>query len=177
MEDKYKHMIKRTMEHIHAVQKNAVVLVTEYSDELGLSLEGATDLMFQALVHDTSKFDQMQFGPYADFTWAKKNGQDLTEAQQDAFDNAVQHHYIDEYHHPESMDAGFFQDRADWIECACDLQAMSQEFGEDSARGYFEDTWIPKSKDLFEDKGLFDEVCEVIRKCIDCFEDFYKVKA
>lgn len=147
MNDKELYYFNRTLEHIHRVHKNALYLVTNHAQELGLSVDHCREFMEQVLSHDISKFSSKQFRPYVDFSWAKKEDEELTEDEQEAFDQAWYDHYNSENHHPEKV-RGVFSS-LEILEVVCDLQSMADEFGEGSCREFFEDNWVPKHKEKF----------------------------
>ena len=170
MDEKTKYYYDRTINHIHLVHQRAVHLITRCSDilmrELDLDEEDLRTLMLTILKHDSSKFSRAQYQSYIDFSWAKFNEDELSLEEQQAFEEAWEDHYLSEGHHPEG-DCMF--DTLSFIEMACDLMAMSEEFGEASCRGYFEKTWVPKYKKAkWKD---IDEAIRVINICIDCFEE------
>lgn len=86
-------------------------------------------------------------------------------------DAAFENHYMNENHHPEIF--LYEKDRKGrWalpniLECACDLQAMAQEFGEGSFEIYFRDVWLEKQTPRFVNDAY---VKEVMLAALACFK-------
>lgn len=170
---KYENYFNRTFNHIQLVQKNALILITDYSEELGLSQEDCRRFAYNVSKHDCSKFNKIQFDAYVNFSWAKKNKKQLSEKEQNDFDIAWRDHYLSERHHPErqSLNSNFMT-AIDLLELMCDLQAMADEFGEGSCRNYFESVWIKKQECNFNyNLADWPEIQKHLRKVISCFED------
>lgn len=171
----------RTVEHIHRVHKNMLTLTLKYRDRLELSEEDCRRLMHNVFNHDRSKFSTEQFQAYVELTeyyrQRKKLGNsdyDYPDGWRDKVDQAVEHHYSVENHHPEMFKPGDLGkwDRDNAIECVCDLQAMSQEFNEGSCRGYWEKVWLPKyrKKSGFYDDYNWAQIEGWMEQTIQCFE-------
>lgn len=168
--------INRTVEHIHRVQKNMATLVTVFQTKLFLSDEDVRALMHQVMMHDNSKFCTSQYGPYIHLTeyyhqrrvLGNKEYQYPSDEIKHDVDIAVLHHYASENHHAEGETK--YWNKLNALECACDLQAMAQELGEGSARGFFKNVWIGKSKNLFESEQMFCSMAFWIEQAIECFE-------
>ena len=155
MQEKEKYYFTRTLEHIHRVHNNMLYLITECHKELDLTTDHRRMLMAQVLPHDISKFNSKQFQPYIDFSWSKKTGTKLDVKTQTKFDIAWKDHYTIENHHPEKDDNDTVY-VPHIIEIACDLQAMSQEFGEGTYKKYLEETWLNENKQYFlEDDFIY----------------------
>jgi hypothetical protein len=138
---------KRTVEHIHRVQMNMLTVVTKFDRELSLSDEQRRILMYRVMIHDQSKFSDIQTGPYIELTeyhnqrkvLGNKDYDYPTPEIKNKVEVAVRHHYQCENHHPERMKGLVMKmDSLEVIEVVCDLQAMAQEFNEGSCAGYFE---------------------------------------
>jgi len=165
----------RTLEHIHRVQKNMLTLVTKYAGELGLNDETRRQLMHNVIQHDISKFSHNQYVPYVELTEYYRQRKVLgnktyeyPEGFRERVNVAIQHHYAVENHHPEGT--GRRWDIFNALECACDLQAMAQEFSEGTCRKYFEDVWLPNQRANFPYTEHFFQVKEWIDSAIRCFE-------
>ncbi len=171
MNKKEKYFYRRTMEHIHRVQKNALYLVTECWEALGLREDVKRVFIENVMDHDSTKFSVSQFGPYVEFTWCKKEGIEMSEDLRLAFGCAWSDHKFFEDHHPK---IGKFFVQTNIVEMACDLQAMAQERGDPSAREYFENVWQRKQKDNFGSEEAFGDAVELMSKCFDCFERMVK---
>lgn len=165
LSDKEIFYFKRTLAHIQRVQKNAFYLIENHSEQLRLTLEDCRLLAINVLIHDRTKFSEIQFQPYIEFTWQKKQGLDgdLGVAWVD--------HYTKENHHPQRMKGlAIKMSDLEVIEMACDLQAMAQEFGEGSCRKYFETKWKNDNNDCFYDDFNWLEVTVLMDKVISIFE-------
>lgn len=166
MEEREVHYFKRTIKHIQRVQDAALYLITECADDLSLTMNECRVLANNVTHHDSSKFSLVQFQPYVDFTWymlKKVPGAQLSE-------DVWEHHYEVENHHPERLGGNERTiPKYEVIEMACDLQAMAEEFGGTSGRGYFEEKWTPKQAPRFGDKWFF--VHTIMETCFDCFEE------
>lgn len=183
MNDKLNRYFNRTIEHIHRVHKNMLLLVTEYSSEMELSEDQSRQAMENILRHDVSKFSVVQFRPYVELTEFYHQRRVLNETYEyppgvkAEVDKAVQHHYENENHHPERFGNGIGKyDKLEAIETACDLQAMAQEFNEGSCRKYFEKVWKPKQSKYFYDDFNWVEVTHWMNVAITCFEARAKIK-
>lgn len=171
--ERLNYYIIRTFEHIHRVQRNAICLVTRYAKELELTPDEIREFMYNVAKHDASKFNETQFLPYIELTEYYRQRKNLgnkdyqyPEGVEEQVSLAVNDHYERENHHPEKF--------TNWgklnaLECACDLQAMAQEFGEGSARKYFEDVWVKKQVVRFT-ASAWPRVTGDILKVIECFE-------
>lgn len=180
MDKKTEFYLKRTMSHIKRVHHWAMVLVMdpEFRKAIDLSELDMYIFLQTVLVHDTSKFDISIAKPYVDFTWMmneKKEGRtpEWTDEQQYKFDKAWNNHWNNETHHPELSKAykesGHWRmENTDIMDCACDLQAMAQEFG-GTAREFYESKWSGKHRDAFTEEEWV-EVEKIMLACFDCFE-------
>ncbi len=169
MNEKEHFFYKRTMAHIHRVQNNALYLVTECWDKLRLQDFRKQRLIWRVMAHDQSKFSPQQFDTYVEFTWAKKEGIELDFIAAHFFKQAWANHQREERRHHPYVDGfvGPTYALTDFVEMACDLQAMSQERG-DSAREYFENVWQGEKREALGDD--FGDAIELMGKCFDCFE-------
>lgn len=183
MDAKVAHYFTRTVEHIHRVQLNALALVL--SDHaralLRLNDESCRELMHQVMLHDRSKFSVDQFDGYVELTEYFRQrktlgnvGYEYPEGARELADAAWANHWDVENHHPDRVAKDSLQK---WtvlqaIECACDLQAMAQEFNEGSGRGFWEKVWKPKHKNSFyDDYNWFVEVVQTMDRVFSCFEE------
>lgn len=154
------HFLKRTMAHIHRVQNNMIVICTELRHELNLSDSDIRELFLSVLVHDRSKFSITQFRSYVWITEyyrrirEKESVDDLSELIKELFGKAVEEHYEQENHHPQKLKSGQKWELTNVLECACDLQAMSQEFGERSYLYFYMNKWLPENEKYFQSDNL-----------------------
>jgi len=162
--------LERTVRHIRFVQDNMLFLITKYSKELNLSIKDRQILMHNAMKHDASKFNNVQYRGYIAITEYYKNNATgtWTTEMQEAWIN----HYKAENHHPIRLksDKKFIFDTYCQIECCCDLQAMSQEKGEQSCLDYFDNKWIADNKQYL-DMQIQDtqEIINYMHKVIQLF--------
>lgn len=184
MDNKKEHYFIRTFKHIERVRENALYLIVNHRRELGLTDYDCRRLALNVLKHDASKFSDEQFQPYVDFTWCKHTGGVLSKEQVAAFEKACQNHYEVENHHPEggirrpSKD-GLLGQRLNFsyievIECACDLQAMADEFGERTYLEYFTNQWSPLKKQYFPNR---EDDWESNKKILLIVEKFFAMRA
>jgi hypothetical protein len=185
---KYVRFIYRTVKHIHRVQKNMVTLITKYDEDLGLTEEDCTELIRAVMKHDLSKFSPEQMNAYielTDYYYRKKelgvkDHQYPNQEVKDRVNLAVIRHYAEENHHPNRLSmTSIHTEYKGWtklhsIECACDLQAMAQEFNEGSFRKYFFEKWQKDNSVFFPDDYRWSQVCSEIEKCLFCFEEEIK---
>lgn len=170
--DKHKiNYIKRTLKHIRRVQDNALYLIENHSETLDLDGYDCDVLLQNILVHDSSKWSVEELEPYIN-KFNRKIDDGL-------FEKAWEHHYLTENHH---INRGKVFNKLEMIEVICDLQAMSQEFNEDSCDRYFHDKWMVELKDwctqndtteftlYFIHKSTFDLFMEYMQKIINCFK-------
>lgn len=177
--NKLDYYINRTIEHIQRVQNNMVLLTTKYRKTLDLSQEDTRKLILIALRHDQSKFHQKQFIPYIELTEYYRQRKTLnnkdykypTEEIKQEVDQAVNHHYKVELHHPEGYVGDDIQlfTIFNALDTVCDLQAMAQEFNEGTCRNFYETVWKPKHRDKFE-KLQWEGITSIMDKAIQCFE-------
>lgn len=174
---------QRTVTHIHRVQKNMLLLVTQYADILYLTGEDCRICMHNVMNHDRSKFSKIQFIPYVELTEFYRQRKVLMNKNYEypngvkaQVDEAVLDHYEQENHHPDkflrddgSIWAGSFN-KYEILETACDLQAMAQEFDEGSCRKFFEKVWKKKHMKHFSDDCNWKEVMVWMKEAISCFE-------
>lgn len=173
--------LKRTVEHIHRVQKNAVILCTQFADDLSLSREEIRLFMHNVMIHDRSKFSNEQFEAYIQLTKyynERRNGNPNYQypyGVEDKVNAAITHHYNNENHHPEIANGGTLKwGKLNVLEAACDLQAMAQEFSEGTCRKYYEEVWKKKQSKNFYDDYNWIEITIYMNKAIECFESFNK---
>lgn len=182
--DDYTRYITRTVDHIHRVQKNMVVVTTEFREKLKLTREECRFLMFQVMNHDRSKFDTIQFIPYIELTkfhherkvLGNKDYKYPSEAIEYDAERAIEDHYCKENHHPERMNKRNHRcyDNFDAIETVCDLQAMAEEFNEGTCRKFFEEVWKPKQKKNFRTEINWEATIYTMDEVIKCFESKLK---
>ena len=177
------HYIDRTFRHIHFVQKRAVSLANYcISSQNGLFDREREIFSFLHAVsaHDHSKFSPEQWPIYCIMSYKRNiTGEDLTEDEKIEFEKAFRDHYFREYHHPEmttNNERSYYWGKTSALHCACDLQAMADEFGEGSARKYFNNIWWPKYGEIVTKKsietdnmGRFD-VKSLMEKCFEIWE-------
>ena len=144
----YEHYFNRTFKHIQLVRNNILFLITNKKNDLELSKKGCQLLSVNAMKHDASKFNDVQFEPYVDFSWKMKKTKNYKESTSPGFEAAWKNHYTIENHHFQS---GKYLEKIELIEVACDLFAMSQEL-KNSAMEYFKNTWCKSHNDFFINK-------------------------
>lgn len=187
MDERTEHYFKRTVEHIHRVQRNALTLVShfEYRQLLGLNDENCRELMHRVMLHDRSKFSVEQFDGYVELTEYFRQRKTLSnatyeypEGARELADIAWEDHLNVENHHPERVKYDTLQkwDELQAIECACDLQAMAQEYDEGSGRGFWRKIWVPKQHTLnsFYDDFNWATVETMMDRAFQCFEEELK---
>lgn len=168
----------RTLAHIHRVQSNMVLLVTQFAERFELTEDQCRKAVHNVLAHDRSKFSPEQFEPYIELTELYRQRKLLKNTEYGYQDGvaekvhaAVKAHYLAENHHPEKFEGTIGKwDVLEALEAACDLQAMAQEFDEGSARGYFEKHWRPDHLQYFYDDYNWACVEGWMRTAFDCFE-------
>ena len=169
-EEKVVFFIKRTISHIHAVQKNAEFLIVNFADFLQLDKEECRRFLWNVMMHDQSKFSAPQFDAYVELTdfFRKKEYNKTHEYPSEKIRNdvnlAIQNHYEVENHHPEKYKGlwGKFE-KIEAYEMACDLQARATELGQKNCREYYEKTWLKKHMyDVPDDANW-----EVVKGCMD----------
>lgn len=183
MDEKHEHYFRRTVEHIHRVQKNALTLVNnfEFRKAVDFNDEDCRELMHRVMAHDRSKFSPEQFDGYVELTEYFRQrktlghpGYEYPEGARELADMAWEDHLKVENHHPERVKHDSLQkwDVYQAIECACDLQAMAQEYNEGSGRGFYEKVWKPKQTKLnsFYDDFNWLVVTTTMERAFDCFE-------
>lgn len=171
-------MITRTVEHIHRVQNNMVLLTTKFRRSLDLSVEDCRQLMFNVMKHDQSKFSEAQFLAYIELTEYYHQRKVLgnwdyryTSETQEKVNQAIADHYKSENHHPEIFMGTIGKwSKFEAIETVCDLQAMAQEFDEGTCRNYYEQTWKKKQSQFFYDDLNWVQVTYWMHQAIECFE-------
>jgi len=122
--------LERTKKHIDRVKGNCTKLS-----------EAVLGIQARAAIHDESKYGPEEYIPYIWLTWyykEKESGWDYpNEEIRELTNQAWKHHETSNEHHP-----GYHSDVKDMMsvdlaEMACDLSAMSQEFGGDP-KEYFD---------------------------------------
>lgn len=177
--EKVRRYYERTLAHIHRVQNNMFTLLVNYRIDLGLTDEDCRRLAEQVLLHDRSKFNEIQYKPYIELTeyyhqrkaLGNKDYEYPSEEMKAKVNEAVENHYACENHHVEryGKNVACLSD-GELIEVVCDLQAMAQEFNEGSCRGFFENVWAPKYE-LKKDSRIYGLMDHIIR----CFEHEMKI--
>lgn len=182
-QDQYRRYYDRTLEHIHRVQKNAVYIVNNYAGMFDLSPEDCRKFIYQVMLHDRSKFGEVQFKPYVhltDYYYRKKFNKDHKYPSPEIeveVAAAVLDHYDVENHHPEKFRNGIGKwDKFQALECACDLQAMADEFNEGTFEKYFTQVWKPKQMQHFYDDYNWFEVLGYLDMALLCFKNRAGVK-
>jgi len=179
--DELSHYVTRTFDHISRVQKRAVMLADHYVKRCDTGLFESTRQMFAFLqgvaTHDQSKFSPEQWPIYCIMSYKRNvTGEPLTDEENAEFEKSFRNHYLRESHHPEATtkaNPSFYWGKQAAIHCACDLQAMADEFGEGSARKYFNDVWWPEYCDIvtMPSKLKLFNVRELMEKCFSVWED------
>lgn len=169
----------RTTEHIHRVQKNMLELVTTHRIVLGLTDGDCRKLMHNVFNHDRSKFSPEQFEPYVELTEYFYQRKTLGNKEYDypigcreKVNEAIDHHYKNENHHPEIFEVGSLGkwDKFEAYETVCDLHAMAQEFNEGSCRNYWLEVWRKKHFVRFYDDYNWSQIEAWMGAAIRCFD-------
>ena len=176
IDEKILYYIERTVEHIRRVQDNMIYLYIFHQDKFDISPDDWRLCLECVMRHDYSKFNEIQFLPYANYSWSIKFKIPIMAKEKKEFNLACQDHFRKENHHPNANQNLYTCTTNEAVEIACDLQAMAQEFGEDSGRTYFEKTWKKNNSQYFYDD--YNWICSeaIIRKCFDCFDNRKRVK-
>ncbi len=166
--------LERTNKHIARVVKNGEFIEQSFPELTGLSK--------QIEVHDQSKFEEPEVGPYIEITWNYKMGLEADNDLSDSLTQASEHHVKNNKHHAEYWDTddsptinpddrdkplrlinGTAMDDISLAEMVCDWQAMSQEYNEKSCRKWADDNIGTRWQFTDRQKDL-------IYKLIDAFE-------
>ena len=159
-----KYYIERTKQHITNVRRVFFKIIKN----IKINNVDYNKLYENIVNHDDTKWSDEQREPYIIFSWKMKNKEKLTEEEQENFNNAWEHHYMNEAHHPERHKGNGIFDKLECIEIFCDLQAMSIEFNEGSCRKFFETKWQDKLQYYKEEEREI--VKEYISGLIDVWE-------
>lgn len=151
--------LTRTIEHVRRVQDWMLYIITECSEDLGLSIIDQYELMENMSRHDLSKFTPLQFNVYCN----KFQRKDCMESD---FELAFRDHWQHENHH---MQSGKVFGHIELIEVCCDIQAMADEFGEGSCRGYWHNKWLPKYGQMHAGPAV-NQAATYMEQVIACFE-------
>ena len=119
--------LKYILEHKKNVFIECMILAKQYWNEKYFKKNNrkvVRELIIHAFTHDLSKFSLKEFIPYAKYFYGKKK----TLKTKDDFENAWEHHYTVNKHHPEywtgkNMPIKYIRFMV------CDLKAMSRKFG------------------------------------------------
>jgi len=136
------HYEKRTQEHIDRVSVNMSKLAPEFP-------ELSKEILLRGEQHDSSKFKERERIPYiwlTEFYRCKRLNIpfEYPEGIKERVDKAVDFHYEDNRHHPEShKDVNDMSD-LDIIEMVADWTAMSQEFKQNNGSAK---VWADKNID------------------------------
>jgi hypothetical protein len=150
----------RTNAHIKRVQNNLSFLIKhfpQFEDELNE----------KAKTHDESKFSDKELIPYIYLTWGYKcrgNGikYNYPNGMGQKIDEAIQHHYDNNSHHPEFFPDIKMMQHEDLIEMVCDSHAMSQEFGGDTLE-YIEKYQFKQFNFTDKQKNFIISVCNILK--------------
>jgi len=160
----------RTLNHIQWVQQLGLRLIRE-RETLKLKEEDCRLFFLNLLKHDKSKFNEVQYLPYKEFTWFLKNqkeGDEMPIELKEAFEKAKDDHFKNENHH-----LTMFKNDLSKLEClemACDFKAMSIEFKQDSALDFFENNWKEDNKKFAKDEETFKLICNTVEIAICLLE-------
>lgn len=156
--------IERTSQHI----KNVCETFLEIIEHTDIEFSEYNEMYYNIVNHDDTKWSDEQKDPYTIFTWKMKNKEKLTNEEQENFNKAWKHHYMNETHHPERHQGNGLFNKLECIEIFCDLQAMSIEFNEGSCRNFFETKWLDKLQ--YYKEGEREKVRSYISNLIDIWE-------
>ena len=165
MKEKELKYVKRTVEHISRVHRNALSLLPFSNDVLLAGHE--IEFMRNILNHDVSKLNDTQFCGYCNYDFSKKGKN--SDKIENEFNQAWVNHYSVENHHPEGFINTLFDPKIA-AEIACDLCAMSQEFNSESAMIYLADKWVDSNKPYFESDKDLQKYVAAISRCINVIE-------
>lgn len=173
-DEKKAFFLERTNKHIERVKRNADFIENSFLELVGLRQ--------QTKVHDASKFEEPEVGPYIEITWNYKIGAQADNDLSDALTQASEHHVNSNKHHPEYWDNddsptinpddrdkplrlidGTSMDVISLAEMVCDWQSMSQEYNEKSCRKWADDNINVRWQ-------FTDDQVELIYKIIETFE-------
>ena len=155
--------LKRTIEHIHRVQKRAIQLV----ELIHMDPIVATRFLTAVSKHDQSKFSDVQIDGYSAYF---NNSDEPIEEDKENFEKAWKEHYMTENHHLIGLSKrGEKITPTAAFEIACDLRAMSDEFG-DNPIEYFSIKWIAENEQYI-DSATFEVLCGSIRMCLHLFNN------
>lgn len=117
---------KRTNRHIERVQNNLLQLADYDFINLG-------DARFRGSIHDSSKYSSFEYLPYiwlTEYYRRKQLGDDIEypDGMEKQVDEAVNHHYYSNRHHPEFWSDPNKMKTIDLAEMVADWASMSQEF-------------------------------------------------
>lgn len=161
MIDKVKYLT-RTLEHIHRVQRRAIQLV----GLLSMDQITASEFLVGVAKHDQSKFTDLQVDGYSgNFN----NSNTPSEEEKATFEEAWKEHYMTENHHLIGLTQQNIKITSQHAcEIACDLQAMSDEFGDDAIK-YFNTNWKETNTQFISD-GSFSVLCDIVGTCLHLFK-------
>jgi len=159
-----KYYFERTDKHI----RNVCEVFLKIIGDVDIDITDHNELYFNIANHDSNKFSEEEREPYTIFTWKMKNKEKLTPEEQENFNKAWKHHYMNETHHPERHQGNGVFSKVECIEIFCDLQAMSIEFNEGSCRKFFETKWQDKLQ--YYKEGEREKVRSYISNLIDIWE-------
>lgn len=78
--------------------------------------------------HDVSKFSEEEFIPYVVLSWSKHKNIELGGLEQHRINQAINHHYAKNKHHPEFFSNISYMEDLNLLEMFADWAAMSIEF-------------------------------------------------
>lgn len=151
----------RTVKHIMRTQNRGLELL----ESIELSESDKYLFLRNLAKHDASKFLDLQEVYYP----AKFNNDSVSQEDELNFQIAWKCHYTIEDHHPEGME-GVCDSKIIAMEMACDLQAMSDEMGEDDVMDYFNNVWMPSHRDDIVDIGDWTRTTCTMKECFECFK-------
>lgn len=140
------HFIKRTNHHIDLVKKNLLYFINNWYYPHGLRERASR--------HDKSKFEESERIGYIYRTWQSYCVLNNIEFSypEEIVKEAINHHLKNNSHHPEFYSCPDDMTEMDMIEMVCDWTAMSEEFGEVSAKSFADK--VLGTKYLFHNENI-----------------------
>jgi hypothetical protein len=159
---------KRTSEHVNRVIRNM--------QKVAINSPLQTEILERSKLHDQSKWSKDEKNAYIWLTerYRCKNenipfAYPSKEAE-DAIDKVVEIHYKNNRHHPECHNHINDMTDIDIIEMVCDWTAMSQEYGEKSARDWANKNVGNKWKFSSDQEKLIYDTIETLESWSDLLE-------
>lgn len=121
-------------EHIENVHKAFDIIAIKLLEENLITKEIFENVKGRLNEHDKSKFSQEEFGPYRMYFYPINEFE--KEQSKKLFDQAVDHHYKNNSHHPEYHNGNPMPEE-DIVEMICDWEGMGIKFGGTAKEWYY----------------------------------------